>query len=93
MGGRGSGSGFRADGNRPAANAGASPRISEFYQAQLDRIKTEIRRQQLIASLPQDSAITRRKARQAQARIARLEQQYDQIERAAREDAQSGIGF
>ena len=96
MGERSSGSGFKAGAPTAAATAAstaAAPRISDFFQRQLNQISEEIRRQQLIARLPQDSAITRRKAQQAQRRIAQLEQQYDQIERRAREDAESGIGF
>ena len=90
MGGRSGSSGFRAGGNNPQT---ASVQISDYYQARLAQIDAEIRRQQVVASMSQNSAITRRKVQQARKRITQLSEQYDQIERIAREDALSGIGF
>lgn len=71
----------------------ATPKISDYYRRRLDQIDVEIRQQQRLASLPEDSAITRRKARQARKRLEELHSQYEQIERLALEDAKSGIGF
>ena len=91
MGKRGGSSGFTSG---QTTNAPATPQISEFYQNRLNQIEAAIRHEQITASLiASDSPSVRRAAQAARDRIERLEQQYDQIERIARQDAQSGIGF
>ena len=97
MGGRGSGSGFRA-GAPTAAEAAATkaPEISEFYRARLARIDADIRDAQRMASLPLrpgDTAYYRRRVLNARRRVERLVAEYEDLERRARAEAESGAPF
>lgn len=71
-----------------ATRATAAPQISEFFQNRLAQIDAEIAQNEKWAALINSQyAGVRQKAKRAQARIDKLNAQYDQLLQAAQEDA------